>query len=291
MILSLIERNLKLYLRDKMGVFFSFLSVFIVLLLYALFLGDNTVSNVRDSIGQDITGIEELVTTWLLAGIVMISTVTVPINAVSIIVEDRQKRIMDDFYTAPVNRNHLILAYLFSSVIITTIMTLTNFILGQIYMVFLGYSLLPLISLLQITGLIIVSSFTFSSFFFVLTFFFSTSRSFGSLGTIVGTLVGFFGGIYVPIGVLADTVQWVMNLIPIAHSVTLFRQVYTGEIVSIVFQGAPAQVVDDFRRFFGLDVAYGDYLMSSELLLTVLIGYGLLFFIISSILLRNKKRV
>ena len=291
MILSLIERNLKLYLRDKVGVFFSFLSVLIVLLLYALFLGDNTISNVRDSIGQDIPGIAELVNAWLLAGIVMISTVTVPISALAIIVEDKENRILDDFYTAPVNRNQLILAYLLSSVIITSIMTLINFGLGQAYMVVLGYELLPFLSILQILGLIVLSSFTFSSFFFVLTFFFSTGRSFGSLGTIGGTLVGFFGGIYVPIGVLAEPVQWIMNFIPIAHSVTLIRQVYTSVILPLVFEGAPTEVLSDFKLFFGLEVAYGDYIMPPEFLLAVLVGYGIFFFIVSSILLQNKKRV
>lgn len=291
MIYSLIERNLKLYLRDRMGVFFSFLSVLIVILLYALFLGDNMVSNVEASVGGQIPGIDELVNSWLLAGIVMLSTVTVPLSAAGIFIEDKEKRILDDFYTAPVNRNRLILAYLFSSIIITSVMTFVNFSLGQAYMLFQGYELLPLTAILQILGLIVLSSFNFSSFFFLLTLFFSTSRSYGSLGSIVGTLVGFFGGIYVPIGVLAPSIQWMMNLVPIAHGVTLFRQVYTSVILPVVFKGAPIEAIGEFKLFFGLEVAYGDYLMPPMLLLSVLVGYGILFFGLSSILLQNKKRV
>lgn len=291
MIFSLIERNLKLYLRDRMGVFFSFLSVFLVLLLYALFLGDNMVSNVEASVGGQIPGIDALVNAWLLAGIVMLSTVTVPLSAAGVFIEDKERRILDDFYTAPVNRNRLILAYLLSSIIITSFMTFVNFSLGQAYMVFQGFELLPFIAMIQIIGLIVLSSFTFSSFFFLLTFFFSTSRSYGSLGTIVGTLVGFFGGIYVPIGVLAPSIQWMMNLVPIAHGVTLFRQVYTGVILPVVFKGAPLEAIDEFKLFFGLEVAYGDYLMPTVLLYVVLVGYGLIFFFLSSLMIRKQKRV
>lgn len=291
MILKLIERNLKLYLRDRMGVFFSFLSVLIVILLYALFLGDNTISNVEESIGSAVPGIAELVNAWLLAGMVMISTVTVPISALAIFMEDKQRRILDDFYTAPVNRTRLVLSYLLSSVVITTVMSLSNFALGQLYTFINGYDLLSLSAMGQILSLIILSSFVFSSFFFVLTFFFTTGRSFGSLGTIVGTLVGFFGGIYVPIGVLASGVVTAMNLVPVAHSVTLFRQVYMNQILSIVFKGAPINVIQEFRSFFGVDVVYGSYVMPSAILVVVLIGYGTIFFGISSLLLRQQKRV
>jgi multidrug/hemolysin transport system permease protein len=290
MTLALIERNLKLYLRDRMGVFFSFLSVFLVLLLYALFLGDNTVSNVQDSIGRDIPGIDELVNTWLLAGIVMISTVTVPISALAVFMEDKDRHLIDDFYTAPIKRSRLALSYLLSSVIIASVMTMVNFFLGQGYMLFLGYDLLPIGAMLEILGLIVVSSFSFSSFFFVLTFLFTTSRSFGSLGTIVGTLVGFFGGIYVPVGVLASGVVTVMNFVPVAHAVTLFRQAYTSVTLPLVFDGAPVDVVRDFSLFFGLDIQYGSYVMPSFLIFFVLIGYGLLFFSLSTFLLTKQKR-
>ena len=38
MILNLVKRNLKLYFRDKVSVFFSLLGVFIIIGLYVIFL-------------------------------------------------------------------------------------------------------------------------------------------------------------------------------------------------------------------------------------------------------------
>jgi multidrug/hemolysin transport system permease protein len=260
MILRLIERNLKLYLRDIMSVFFSFLSVILVLIMYAVFLGDNTLANVRSQVG-DIVGIEELVLSWLLAGIVMISTVTVPLSVLTLFVEDKEKGTLNDFFTAPIPRSTLILSYLIASIVITSLMSFANFIVGQGYLLFLGYSFLSWTSMFQMLGLIFVSSTVFSTIFFYLTFLFQSERSFGSLGTIVGTLVGFFGGIYVPIGVMGSTVQTVVNLIPVSHSVSLFRQIYMNRILTDVFENAPAEILTSFREFYGLEVLYSGWVL------------------------------
>ena len=47
------KRNLKLFFRDKSSVFFSLLSVLIVLGLYVLFLGDQLVSSMKDVTGAN----------------------------------------------------------------------------------------------------------------------------------------------------------------------------------------------------------------------------------------------
>ncbi|MBN2850310.1 MAG: hypothetical protein JXK92_06585 [Erysipelotrichaceae bacterium] len=52
-ITQLTLRNMKIFLRNKSEVFFSFLSVFIILGLYVLFLGDVQVRNIQSIVGQD----------------------------------------------------------------------------------------------------------------------------------------------------------------------------------------------------------------------------------------------
>ena len=42
---NFMKRNLRLFFRDKMSVFFSLLSVFIIIGLYVLFLGDMMTGN------------------------------------------------------------------------------------------------------------------------------------------------------------------------------------------------------------------------------------------------------
>ncbi|TXT17197.1 MAG: ABC-2 type transport system permease protein [Erysipelotrichaceae bacterium] len=77
---ALTIRNLKLFFRDKALVFFSFLSVMIILGLYVLFLGDINVANIKSLVGQDLPGIEALVYGWMLPGVIAISTVTLALG-------------------------------------------------------------------------------------------------------------------------------------------------------------------------------------------------------------------
>ncbi|MCD8519679.1 MAG: ABC transporter permease, partial [Erysipelotrichaceae bacterium] len=225
MVLKLIERNLKRYLKDTMGVFFSFLSVIMVIIMYAVFLGDNTLNSVKASVG-DIPYVDGMVMAWLMAGIVFISTVTVPISVLGLFSEDRSAKTLNDFYTSPISRSSFILSYLLSSLIITTIMSSLNFILGQLYILTLGYSFIPLVDIITVFAIIILCSLTYSSLFFFLALIMKSAKAFGSLGSIVGTLIGFFGGIYVPIGVISSSIANLIHVLPFSYGVTLMRLAY-----------------------------------------------------------------
>lgn len=95
-ILTLTNRNFKLFLRNKSAVFFSFLSVLIILVLYILFLGKTQVDAVKSTIGN-VVGIENLVNSWLMAGIIFIATVTVAFGVLSRFVEDREDKKLQIF--------------------------------------------------------------------------------------------------------------------------------------------------------------------------------------------------
>ena len=125
---QLVIRNLRLYLRDKAAVFFSFLSVIIIILLYVLFLGAMQEDSLASFFG-DVEGLEWLVSSWIMAGILTVSTVTVPLMAIGTLIQDREKGMIADFYTSPIDRRVLALSYLISSWIIAFIMVIFNFII------------------------------------------------------------------------------------------------------------------------------------------------------------------
>ncbi|MDF2836474.1 MAG: transporter, partial [Paenibacillus sp.] len=70
------KRNLKLFFRDRTAVAMSFLSVFIILGLYVLFLGNTLKSNLPDA-----PGIQFLLDSWVMAGILAVTTVTSTLGA------------------------------------------------------------------------------------------------------------------------------------------------------------------------------------------------------------------
>ena len=51
-LITITSRNLKQYLRDKGAIFFSLLSMFIIIVLMFFFLGDTTANGIRDLLAQ-----------------------------------------------------------------------------------------------------------------------------------------------------------------------------------------------------------------------------------------------
>jgi multidrug/hemolysin transport system permease protein len=276
---QLILRNLRRYLRDRAAVFFSFLSVIIILALYILFLGKMQSDNLAREMG-DIEGINWLVSAWIMAGILMVSTVTVPLGAIGNLIDDRADGLLNDFYTSPISRNTLALSYLISAWVIGLVMVLVNFVVGQIYVLSQGGELMSFMTPLKMLGLIIFSIMTFSSFFFYLAIFMKTRNAYGTLSTLVGTFIGFLGGIYIPIGVLGENVQTFMNALPTAHAVSIFRRVYMQGAVDYVFEGAPEGVYQAYADTFGLNVIVGNFRFESwhmllSMAIFMLVFYGL----------------
>ncbi|MCF6184002.1 MAG: ABC transporter permease [Bacteroidales bacterium] len=285
---QLVVRNTRIYLRDKATVFFSFFSVIIIIILYVLFLGKMQEDSLIDAYG-DVEGLDWLISSWIMAGILTVSTVTVPLTSLGALIHDKTTGVLNDFYTSPIDRRILALSYLMSSWVISFIMVLINLFIGQIYVVIVGGEFLSIISSLQIILAVLLSIMTFSSLFFYIALFMKTSNAFSTLATLVGTFIGFLGGIYIPIGVLGDNIQTVMNVLPSAHSVTLIRNIYMDGAIDKVFSDAPIEVFEDYSFMFGLEVNIGSYQMNSIELVISMMAFGLLFYILSIIKLSKSK--
>lgn len=285
---QMVLRNLRLYLRDRAAVFFSFLSVIIILAMYILFLGKMQSDFLSDDFGL---GAEKdwMVAAWIMAGILMVSTVTVPLGAVGKLIDDRDSGILNDFYSAPINRNVLALSYLISAWVIGFVMVMGNFVIGQIYVLSQGGELMGLMQLLQTLGLVILSIMTFSSIFFYLSLYIRSSNAYGTLSTLVGTFIGFLGGIYIPIGVLGDNVQRVMNLLPTAHAVTIMRRVYMQNAIDSAFGDLPQEAYDTYATWYGMDVNIGSFTMEGWQMILSLVVTMIIFYSLSVIKLSNNK--
>ena len=113
-----IKRNLLVFFRDRAAVFYSLLSSLIIIGLYALFLGNNMASYMETMPNARI-----LVDRWLVAGLVSITSISSAMGAYGVMVEDKAKRIIQDFYTSPIRRWKLIGGYVSAAFVIGVIMS------------------------------------------------------------------------------------------------------------------------------------------------------------------------
>ncbi len=287
-IINLIKRNLKLFFRDRTSVFFSLLAIFIIIGLYVLFLGNMMVNNLKDLLGNDARFI---INSWVMAGILSVTSITTTMGAFGIMVEDKTKKISKDFYSAPLRRSQLAGGYIISSFIIGFIMSIVALIVAEIYILANGGSLLGFMLLLKLLGVMLLSVFAGSSMVFFIVTFFKSSNAYATASTIIGTLIGFLTGIYIPIGSFPSTVQTVIKIFPMSHAASLFRQIMMEVPMSKAFANAPTQAITDFKKMMGVIFFFGDKELSPLISILILIVTGVVFLAltVSSISVKKKQ--
>ncbi len=282
MIFTLASRHLKLYFRDKTSVFFSLLSVFIIIGLYILFLGDLVAT------GQS-GAYRTMMDQWIMAGVIAVSGFTTTLGAYGILVDDRSKKIERDFIVSPITPAVRILSYLLASLFIGVIMSIVTLVFAQIYIVIYGGAWFSLMQLLLTLGLIILNVMTSTSIIFFLIIFIKTLTAFSTVSTIVGTIIGFVMGIYVPIGNLPQAMQTIIKIFPSSHSAVLFRSVLMRESMDVVFYGAPLEERVALEDFLGVRYFLNGEVIPLYVHLLVLVVTMIVFYLASLLIFRLKK--
>lgn len=297
-IIYLTKRNCRVFLRDKAAVFFSFLSMLIILGLMVVFLGkmnsDELISVLaefggeRDTV-QDQENATYLIQLWTLAGILVVNSVTVTLTVMGTMVQDETRKRIMAFYVTSVNRIKLSLGYILSSWLVGTGMCVITLAVGEFYFVLQGHGLLAAVELLKLAGIIALSVFTFSALGYLLALFVHSDSAWSGILTIIGTLVGFAGGIYLPLSSLSETVQTVLKCIPVLHGAAMMREVCTAQAIRETFDGLPEAVVDVFKERMGITLYRGDVQIELWQQVTLLLIYAIIAIVAATLVNRKRK--
>lgn len=278
-------RNLKVFFKDRAAVFFSLMAVFIIIGLYALFLGDVWTSGYKG-----LTGVRYMMDSWIMAGLLAVTTVTTTMGAFGTMVHDKELKITKDFAASPVSKNSIVGGYIFGAVIIGIIMSLVTLVLAEIYIVLNGGELMGILTLLKVLGLIVLCTLCNTSLVLFIVSFFNSSNAFATASTILGTLIGFITGIYLPIGTLPEGVQWVVKCFPVSHGAALFRQVMMESPMVNTFAGAPAQTVSAFKEQMGVTFSFGSTICTPLTSIIILLASTAVFYVLALINLSRKQK-
>ncbi len=281
---TFIKRNVKLYFRDKSAVFFSLLAVFIIIGLYALFLGDVWLGEL-----PQMDGARFLMDSWLIAGLLAVTSVTTTLGAFGIMVEDKTKKIAKDFYSAPIKRSRITAGYLLSVFIIGVIMSVVALVLSEVYVILNGGELLGALAALKVFGVILLATLSNTALMCFVVSFFKSQNAYTTASTIIGTLIGFIAGIYLPIGNLPEAVQTVVKVFPVSHAASLMRQTVMSAPIDASFAGAPQQALDRFNSMMGVSYQFGDFTVTPLMSIAFLIVTGLLFYGLAMMNMAKKR--
>lgn len=279
---QLVKRDCLVFLRDKASVFFSLMSMFIILMLMVLFLGDSNVNNIiyvlnkygtnRDTV-LDKENAAYLVQMWTIAGILVVNAVTVCLTVIGVMVNDIENHRLESFYTAPLSRAKVAAGYIISAILIGIFFCLITFAVSEIYVIVTGGDMLSAEATCKVILNIILNVCVFSVLMYLIAIMVKSTSAWSGIATIVGTLVGFVGGIYLPIGTLPSGVANVLKFTPVLHGTALMREILCEDAMTKTFSLMPQECINAFREEMGIDIVVNNSVVSS----VIQYGFILLF--------------
>ena len=116
-----------------------------------------------------------------------------------------------------------------------------------------------------------------------------TTGAFSALATIVGTVLGFVAGAYIPVGSLPESVGNVINALPFGQAGMLLRRDFTAESLSTM-TGGFAEADEALRQAYGVDAYVGDWMVPGGVAIAVLIGLTIVCTALASLRIRSRIR-
>jgi len=246
-LVCLIKRHMLRFLRDRAAVFFSFLSILIMLALYFLFIGQQYTS------GTEMEQLDEGLKTYLTIGIMMGGILV--INTVSLsmgnIIMDLEQHKLDGFLVTPVRRYKLILSYYIAAILVTGVLSLLMWGLTILYVGMMGGYWYPFWTILAASGYILLFTLISSSFMIYLTTLLKSVNAFGTLSGVLGTFIGFVSGIYMPLFILGKAMTHVASFVPFTHMTIILRNVLLQEPYRIIEEKFPPEAMESIRLSYG----------------------------------------
>ncbi len=253
---ALVKRHMLKFLRDKTAVFFSFLSVIILLALYFLFIGESYVSNLRELQEDGIftRGFVDFVKiSNMMGGILVVNTISLSLGIMGNVITDLEQRALDAYLVTPVKRYKIIFSYYVSAIIVTIFFTLIMWGFTILYAGIVSGYWYTFEVIIKTSLLLLFFTFISSSLMIYLTTLLKSVNAFGTLSGILGTLIGFICGIYFPLANFSSGIQYVSSVFPFTHMTILLKNIMLEQSLTTLQTTVPVDAFERIKLYFGVN--------------------------------------
>ncbi|WP_334351469.1 ABC transporter permease [Companilactobacillus sp. HBUAS56257] len=290
-LISLTQRNIKVFYRDKSRLIFSLFSPAIVLVLYEVFLKQNMINEFTQafsSLSLSDSRIEGLVQSWIISGALYLTTLSAAAAAINGYSYDRIEKRFDDFFVTPISRFELALSYLLSTMIVTFVVTMTLYLVSLIVLGKYLFFSLEIIEVIFLESLLSSAILSFFSMVFV-----HSEGGATTVVSLVNSLGGFFAGVYISFGTLGTTLVNILGCLPFAQGSTLFRYQFMNakleEILSTIPSNMRLDVKEKVYSSLGISIKVFDKSISITGIQIIALFLIIILTILASISLTRKK--
>lgn len=273
---ALINRNRKLFFRDKGMLFSSLITPIILIVLYGTFLANVYKQSFESSLPEflDVSGklINGTVASQLAAALLAVSCVTVTFCVNLTMVQDRANGSRKDFNVAPVKKPVIYLGYFFSTVLNSLMVNLLALVICLGYIKTMGWYLNAGDIVLLVIDIVVLILFgtVLSS---IVCYPLKTQGQMSAVGTIVSAGYGFICGAYMPISNFSKGLQKGMSYLPSTYGTSMLKNhMLRGVFEEMEAKGFPDEVVTGIADSLDCNPVFRDHVVTTTEMLVVMIG-------------------
>lgn len=258
---TLVYRHLKLFLKSPVNIILSFLSSLVIISLYFLFIRDFTIKSVSDY--GFVSEFNELFVDKLMtSGLLIVIGATSVLSIIFIFVKDEYSGIIKDFLLSGISYIKIVYSYFFCSLIISTIITLIVYFGIELFFMnyYDYYNTLNVI--LASIFIIVVSNIISSLLILIIALFINNFTSFSTFQTLYGVVIGFFTGVYIPIGYYPLIIRNIFFYFPLCQTTSLLRNIQTKEITNNILFNYPKEIHNILYETFGIHLSFNQNIIS-----------------------------
>ena len=244
---ELTKRHFLVFFKNKIRVFYTLMVPIIILLVYICFLRALELSTVENILYQlevqpnaDLKQyINILVDSWMLSGIIALSTITISIQTNNIIINDKENGVNRDFSSSPIKKSLLIGSYFLFNFVVTLLICVVVLFVCLIYLAIMGEFVVTFTDFILMLACLAFSCITSTLFTVLICSFIKHESTLASIIASISAVAGFLIGAYMPLTMFPPILRNVCCFIPSTYSCNLMR---------FSFMNTPINLVSDYLQ-------------------------------------------
>lgn len=304
--LNLTKRHFLVFFKNKIRVLYTLLVPIIILLVYILFLRNlelSTVQNILYELEVEATlelttYINTLVDSWMLSGIIILSTITISIQTNNIIINDKENGFNRDFASSPIKNSYLIGSYFLFNFIVTMFLCLIVMLICFVYLAIMDEFFLTFIDFLIAFGVLTLSTATSTLLTIFICSFIKHESTLASIIAVFSTVAGFVIGAYMPLSMFPDWFRNICGFVPGTYSTDLMRFAFMATpldglsgLVSDLNLANGEELINNLFNSFGYEINLFGTNINVGYQALINVGFVVLFMILNIFLVKHITKV
>lgn len=280
-VIALVNRNRKLFFKDRGMLFSAMITPGILIVLYATFLAkvykDSFLSATKEWVNISDKLVNGTVAAQLAAALLAVSCVTVTFCVNLTMVQDRAIGIRKDFNVSPVSRRTIYLGYFLSTVVNSLMVNGIALVLCLGYIGKMGWymSATDVLWVILDELLLVLFGSTISS---IISYPLTTQGQLSAVGTIVSAGYGFICGAYMPISNFGSGLQKVLSYLPGTYGTSLLKNhMLNGVYREMKDSGFPEEAITVIRNTLDCNPVFHGHVVTVNQMIVIMVASVLVF--------------